>query len=325
MPEEQHRNPVVGVFLVILATAGWGTSGVFISFIAAEIEISAFALAFWRDLTTFVCLAVGLGLFKPSYLKVNKPDLPWLAGLGIFSIGIFHILWNLSVWINGVAVATVLQEIAPAFVAIVAWLVLREPLTRRKVLAVLITFVGCLFVVRLDLSGATKVSSSGILIGLGSAITYGTFSLFGKKITGKYTPWTILTYGFGFALLVLFPLQFISPGPFPLLTPARWWFACLIALPTIAAFGIYTFSLRWLPASVAAIVATSEVVFGSFFAYLFLTERLDWIQVIGAGLVIAGVVVLSLSNQRVAKGPRIVASSKGEEIDLAKGAGPPTL
>lgn len=50
-------------------------------------------------------------------------------------------------------------------------------------------------------------------------------------------------------------------------------------------------------ASVAAIVVTSEVVFASLFAYVFLSERLGWVQWLGAGLVISGVLALSLARR----------------------------
>ncbi len=298
-----NRKVWLGYLLVFLATAGWGTSGLFITFVRQRVEISALALAFWRDLTTFLCLFIGIAILKPAWLRVQRRDLGWLAALGAISIGSFHVLWNTTVQMNGVAVATVIQEAAPAFVAIAAWAVFREPLTRGKILAVLVTFVGCVLVSRLDALGQAKVTPLGILVGLGSAVTYGTFSIFGKPVASKYPPYTVLMYAFGFGALVLFPLQFLAPGRWPLLTPASGWFIGLILLPTIASFAVYTLGLRWLSASVAAIVATSEVVFASVYAYVFLGERLDALQWLGAALVVAGVVILSISSAGRAEKP----------------------
>jgi DME family drug/metabolite transporter len=285
-----------GYAMVVLATAIWGTSGLFIKSVTSRTGISALSLAFWRDLSTFLVLAIGMALIRPALLKVRRRDLIWLACLGVFSVGAFHVFWNMTVQINGISVATVLQEAAPAFVAIAAWLVLREPLTKLKVLAVLITFAGCVLVSRLDVISQAKVTPQGILIGLSSAITYGSFSLFGKPVSNRYSPFTVLVYAFGFAALVLFPLQFLSPAAWPVLTPARWWFVGLILLPTIAGFSIYTIGLRWLSASIAAIIATSEVVFASLYAYVLLGERLDALQWVGAALVVAGVVLLTATR-----------------------------
>jgi len=303
MQEGENRKVSLGYLLVVLATAGWGTSGLFITFVRQRTEISPLALAFWRDLSTFLCLFVAVAVIKPALLRVRRRDLPWLVALGAFSIGAFHVLWNYTVQINGVAIATVVQEAAPAFVAIVAWLALREPLTRIKVFAILVAFAGCVLVARLDLLAQAKITPLGIAVGLGSAFFYGMFSIFGKQVTSRYSQWTVLLYAFGFATLVLFPLQFLSPGTWPLLTPARGWFIGLILLPTIISFAIYTVGLRWLSASVAAIVATSEVVFASIYAYLLLGERLDILQWVGAILVIGGVVALSLSRSTEAATP----------------------
>ena len=152
-----NRKVWLGYLLVVLATAGWGTSGLFITFVRQRVEISALALAFWRDLTTFLCLFIGIAILKPAWLRVQRRDLGWLAALGAISIGSFHVLWNTTVQMNGVAVATVIQEAAPAFVAIAAWAVFREPLTRGKILAVLVTFVGCVLGITLLAASLTTL------------------------------------------------------------------------------------------------------------------------------------------------------------------------
>jgi drug/metabolite transporter (DMT)-like permease len=71
------------------------------------------------------------------------------------------------------------------------------------------------------------------------------------------------------------------------------WYAGLILLSTISGFGLYTAGLRHLQASVAAIVATTEVAFAAVVSYIALGERLDGWQILGAILVVGGVVLLS--------------------------------
>jgi drug/metabolite transporter (DMT)-like permease len=70
-------------------------------------------------------------------------------------------------------------------------------------------------------------------------------------------------------------------------------FAGLIALSTIIPFSIYTFALGRLPASVASILAMSEIAFVAVYAYTLLGERLTASQVLGAVLVVGGVLLLS--------------------------------
>ncbi|HSR33426.1 MAG TPA: DMT family transporter, partial [Anaerolineae bacterium] len=137
-----HKD-IRGYLVVLSAAALWSTSGMLIRWILADSAFSALSLAFWRDLATCLCLGGGLALLRRSWLQVAWRDVPWLAALGAFSIGGFHVLWNLAVVEIGYAVATILLYSAPAFVSLMAWLIWREPLTRFKVLAIVMALAGC--------------------------------------------------------------------------------------------------------------------------------------------------------------------------------------
>ncbi|MGD8794142.1 MAG: DMT family transporter [Anaerolineae bacterium] len=291
------NSELIGSLGVLLAAAAWGTSGIFVKLVAAEVEVSALALAFWRDITTFTVLLTSLGLFRRSWLRVQRADLRWLVGLGA-SLGIFHVFWNLAVFLNGAAVATVQQAAMPAIVAIVAWFLWRESLTWSKIVAIVLTFLGTVLVSGLDVLGEAELSAGGLLVGLGVPITYASWTLFGKKARETYNPLTTLTYAFGFGALVLLPFQAFTPQPWPVPGQAVIWFAALILVSTILSFASYTFALGRLPASVASILAMSEIAFVAVYAYLLLGERLTPSQILGAGLVISGVLLLSWRRRK---------------------------
>lgn len=288
---------VVGYLAVLVAAASWGTSGVFVKFIVADANFSALALAFWRDLLTFLVLLVGVGLLRPTWLHVRRHNLPWLIAMG-GSLGTFHVFWNLGVLINGVAVATVQQAAMPAIVAIVARLIWHEPLTRNKILAIILTFTGTIFVSGLDVLGRTQLTWSGFLIGLGIPVMYASWNLFGKKVRQHYNPFITLTYAFAFGAFVLLPFQFFTPQPWPIPSFTWIWFAGLIGVATIMGFSAYTFGLGRLPASVASILAMSEIAFVTVYAYFLLGERLTASQIVGAFLVISGVLLLTWRRRR---------------------------
>jgi drug/metabolite transporter (DMT)-like permease len=253
--EAPASSDLIGSLAVLLAAAMWGTSGIFVKFVAADTGISALALAFWRDVTTFAVLLICLGLlrlFLPghAWLPVRRADLRWLIALGA-SLGTFHVFWNLGVFLNGASVATVQQAAMPAIVAVVAWFIWRETLTWSK----------------------------------------------------TYDPFTTLTYAFGFGALVLLPFQFFIPQPWPVPPSAFLWFTGLIVVSTIVSFSSYTFALGRLPASVASILAMSEIAFVTVYAYVLLDERLTTSQILGALLVVAGVLLLSWHRWR-ARNPR---------------------
>lgn len=283
-----------GYLAVLIAAAWWGTSGLFVKYIAGQAPVSPIALAFWRDLLTFLTLLIGVGLVRPSALRIRRDDVPRLAAMGA-TLGAFHVFWNLGVLLNGAAVATVQQAAAPAVVVVVARLVWREPLTWRKFLAIGMTFAGTLLVS--GISSPAPLSWLGLLIGFCLPFAYAGWILFGKSVRGQYSPFVMLTYGFAFGALALFPLQFFIDQPWS--APASWWIGMAgWIVQTIVAFAAYLFGLARLPAGIASIVAMSEIAFVSCYAYYLLGEQFTWIQILGVASVVAGVLLL-LQRQKV--------------------------
>jgi drug/metabolite transporter, DME family len=283
-----------GYLLVLTAAAAWSTSGLFIRWTVASSGVSALSLAFWRDLTTFACLLLGLVLLKPGSLRVERRDLPWLAGMGAVGVGAFHVLWNLTILQIGYAAATVLLYFSPAFVSLMAWLIWHEPLTRFKILAIVMTLAGCVLVAGREQLTAVQLTAGGLILGLVTAMAYGSFSLFGRPVARRYAPWTVLAYGFGFGALALLPFQFAAPlPPWPVPTSGWIWFAGLVFVATILPFGAYLAALKWLPVSVASILAASEVAFGALIGYVVFGEGLEGWQIVGAALVVGGVVLIA--------------------------------
>ncbi|MFP3853153.1 MAG: DMT family transporter [Anaerolineales bacterium] len=296
--EAATESRFIGFLLVVLATICWSTSGIFINFISQGSQLTPVGLAFWRDLATFLVLAGGIAALKPDLLRINRRDVPWLAAMGALSIASFHVLWNTSVLMNGVSISTVIQCNAPVFVTLMAWLIWGEPLSGVKIVAILLAFIGIVLISRLDQLSGMEITVLGLTIALGSAILYGSFSLFGKKLAGSYSTWTILTYVFGFAALALMPFQFFQGSPLPADARAVGSFVGLVILTTVLGFGMYTSGLRRLQASVASITSNSEVAFAALLSYLLLGERLDGWQILGAILVVGGVSLLSVPGLR---------------------------
>jgi drug/metabolite transporter (DMT)-like permease len=286
-----------GIALVILATVFWSTSGIFINLITQKSGVSAVNLAFWRDFGTFCILLIGIAIFDSSLFRIKRRDLPWLFAMGV-SVGAFHTLWNLSVVLVGASIGTVIQSDSPIFVTVMAWIFFKEPLTKKKFSAIALSIAGTVLISGLHGLGTLQVTGHGLSIALASAIMYGLMSLFGKKLVGSYSPWTVLLYTFGIGALVLLPLQFQNAHPWPISLEVLFLFVGLVLITTVSGFALYTTALKMLQASIASITNTSEVAFAAVLAYFILGERLDGWQIFGALLVVAGVILVSLPNGR---------------------------
>ena len=71
----------------------------------------------------------------------------------------------------------------------------------------------------------------------------------------------------------------------------------LAVIPTIGGFGLYTASLKHLPAGTANLIATLEPVLTTILAYLLLHEALDATQLLGGAFIVASVISLRLEER----------------------------
>lgn len=286
---------------MIFASICWGSSGIFIFNIVEKGGLSAVGLAFWRDLVSSLVLLVGLLVINPKLLRVKKEDLPILISMGVISIGIFHIFWNIAVLRLGASLATVIQANAPIFVTILAWALFKEEISIRKIVAIIAAVGGTVLAAGMIGNWELQVDSLAIWIGLGSAFTYATLSLFGKKLVGEYNSWTITFYIFSIGSLTIFLFQGGRPEPWPIGSGILPWMLGFVLMSTILGFGLYTKALSMLPASVAAIISTAEILSAAVLSAIFLGEGLGIWQILGASLIIMGVVLVSLKRSKTEK------------------------
>jgi drug/metabolite transporter, DME family len=292
------KSRIQSILFILLAASGWASSGLFINGIASHSDLSPLNLAFLRELFTFLVFLIVVLVWDRKYFKVAKKDLIWLALMGGIGIGYFHALWNASVLINGMSIATMLQYNEAVIISLAAAYFFKEHIHWRKIVAILGSVGGTALISGLITLEAGKVSVLGLLIGLSSAVAHAGFNLFGKKLCGSYSAITIMLYAFGFGTLALLPLQFIQPLPTFVSPPAILHLAILVIYPTVLAFAFFTAALKKMPVSTANIIATSEVPMAAVLGYVFLHETLDTWQTIGAGLVVLSVVLVSFGAQQ---------------------------
>jgi len=284
-----------GYWLVMSAACCWATSGVIVKSILLRYGPPPLALAFWRDALTFSILVVSLALLRPAWLRLDRRTVVPLIGLGVISVGIFHVLWVYAVALIGAALATVLNYTAPIFTVLLSWLVWREPVTRSKVGAVSLTVAGCLLLAQVYDPSKLQLNWVGLLAGLGTGITWATYPIFSKIALKRYTPWTVVTYAFGLSALTLLLPQPVASFSFPWSQPPSiWLWLWLLALvPTVAGFCLYSWGLKYLTASAAVVTATIEIVVASVLAHLFFGETLAGLQMLGGALILMAIVVLA--------------------------------
>ena len=293
------RDQIVGFLAVGTAASIWGTLGLCAKILYAEgvsfeALVAVRASLGWTAMLLFVLLRRGAGS-----LRVVRRDLLFLFPLGILGIGAFYWLYFFTVRESTVGTAAILLYSSPAFVALLAWIFLKETLGLLRLLALTLTFGGIFLVVGGYDPGTLEVSPLVLTAGLLSGLTYGLYSIFGKPMAGHLEPAVILSYalGFGSLLLVLaalptfYTLVGLSSRSYTLLF-------MLAVVHTALAFGLYTVGLKRLDAGQAAIVATVEPVVAGAIGVVLLGEKLTALKVIGALLVLAGAALAQVSLEK---------------------------
>jgi drug/metabolite transporter (DMT)-like permease len=288
-----------GYALVILAVSIWATLGLFYTALL-NLGLARLSIAFCRAAIATLTLLIILLVRDRSQLKVAVRDLPLLIGFGAIGIAVFYVVQILSVESAGVAVTWVLLYTAPIWIVLFSAIFLHESITRPKMIVMALSLIGCALVVKIYQGVA--INLPGLLAGLVTGLCYAAYTLFSKAASTRgYNTWTFMLYGLLFGSICLLPLQSIGDLARSISAPgAISWLLLLSFGPTLAAATIFIEGLRHVRASNASIIATIEPVLATILAVLFLHETLEPLQLIGAGLILTGVIVLVRSQDRSA-------------------------
>ena len=289
---ERKRN--IGPLLIILAGIFWGSMGIFVRKLGTYGFTSVQIVAIRITLAALV-FSIVLFIRDRSGFRITLRDLPLFLGLGFGSILFFTVCYFTAITIMPLSTAAILRYTSPIWIMLMSMLFFREKLNRIKLIALVLAFAGCVLVSGISGEGITLV---GLLIGLGSGIGYGLYSILGTIALRRYSPYTVTTYTFLFAAagswLVCGPADMISKFTAAADLPFLLFFCCLTALVTaVIPFLSYTLGLRTVEASRAGILATIEPMVATLIGILVFAEPLTLLSGLGILLILAAVVLLN--------------------------------
>ena len=296
METDKKRN--IGPALIVLAGIFWGSMGIFVRKLEgygfSSIQIVSIRLTLSALVFCLVLLAVDQRGFR-----IRAKDIPLFLGLGFGSILFFTVCYFTAITMMSLSAAAILLYTSPVWIMIMSVFFFREKLSRRKVSALLLAFAGCALVSGLSGEG---VSLKGLLIGLGSGIGYGLYSILGTVALKKYSPYTVTAYTFVSAALgswlICRPAEMISIFSQAPDKGALIFLCVLTALVTaVIPFLCYTIGLRSVEASRAGILATVEPMVATVFGITVFSEPLNISSALGIVLILAAVVILSTGHR----------------------------
>ena len=288
----------ISVICILLAGILWGTMGIFVRHLSVY-GFSSLQIACLRIIAAGIMFFLYLFVTDKKKLRIQKKDLPLFLGMGWGSILFFTICYFTTIQTTSLAIAAILLYTSPIFVVLLSALFLKEKITGKKILALCIAFLGCVFVA--GVGKTSDITGIGFFIGLCSGLGYGLYSIFGSILLKKYHPYTVSAYAFIFAgigALFLCNLKdvaekTVSSGQEPYVLG----FVLLTAVVTaVAPFLLYTVGLSKVEAGKAAIMAMIEPLVAALVGIVVFHEKLTMQSVFGIVCIFGAILLLNMRN-----------------------------
>ena len=237
----------------------WGIDGILLS--PQLYNLNTAFVVFVIHLFPF--LLMNLFFFKEyRHLKtMSRPDFLYFILIALFggALGTLAIVKSLFLLhFNHLSVIVLLQKLQPVFAVLLARIILKERIKRHFALWASIALIAGYFLTfgwsLPDFSTEGIITVYAALLSLLAAFSFGSSTVFSKKILGNYSfvSSTFFRYGFTTVIMLLIVLFSGHIGDFSQITQRNWLFIALIGLTTgSGAIFLYYYGLRHVKASLS--------------------------------------------------------------------------
>ena len=278
-------------FYILLGGTLWGLIGLFNRNLSAG-GFSSCSIVLVRNLGSLIVLGLVFLIFDRSIFRTELKHLPYFLGTGVISILLFTLCYFSCQQVCSLATAAILLYTAPTFVVILSAILWKDKITKRKIIALVITFLGCSFVTGVW-SGNFSVTLVGFLLGIGSGFFYGLYSIFARYALEHYKPLTVTFYTFVFAgissLFIMRPNELVLGFSQPKML---FLIIGLIVVSTVLPYIFYTKGLAEVDSGKASILASIEPVVAAIVGILAFGEPMNITVLLGLGCILVSVYIL---------------------------------
>ena len=233
----------------------------------------------------------------------------------LFLASLCVIVLNQGLFLKGLSLtsttnASIITTTSPIFAMIIAAIHLREPITWKKFMGILVGAAGALLLI-LN-SGTGKSSSDGNIVGdlccLFSQISYSVYFVFFKPMCARYSPVTMMKWIFLFASVVYIPISYeslMSVDYNSISLSIYLDIAFIILGGTFIAYLIIPFAQRYLRPTVAVMYTYIQPIIAVLVAIWWGLDKFSMVKGIAVLLVFSGVYMVTRSKARVPDGTEI--------------------
>jgi drug/metabolite transporter (DMT)-like permease len=292
-----------GLLLTLFSIALWGAQPIAIAVVGS---IPSSALAFYKIFSAAVVLVAFLLAKKqfPDFRLQSRKSLVFLI-IASGSLALSSILFNASFRFISPSNIQIYFQLSRIFMALGGIFVFRESFLKIQWLGLFGVCVGLylFFHDQIELSQNGELYNFGVLLVIGSALTWASYAIFQKVLLGYLSATQILVFIYLFSTLLL--ARFAALAPLVGLRAGEWLAVAFICLSNVLAFVCFSLSLKyWDSSRIAAISCLTPIVtvcFMFLFANIGLKtgrpENLGLNALLGALTAIAGSILVAFYGQ----------------------------
>ncbi|MBI5058216.1 DMT family transporter [candidate division KSB1 bacterium] len=252
-------------------------------------DAPAMATAFWRGAIAGACF---LPLLLLPKFRAELRNLPGKTAGQIAAatmvIALHQICFISSLKFTSVAAATFLTSMQPMFTAFFGWVLLKEAVSARALLAICGALGG---VALIALSSGGEFAMTGNLLAIAAAILASLYSIAARKLRQNTPLVPYMTTVHISGTLFLFVLTQLFAIPLTGFSNASWTSLALLGLvPTLIGHSLLTYSIGHLRAFVVNAAVLGEPVGATILAAIFMREIPPLLTLLG-GAVIVGCIL----------------------------------
>jgi len=297
---------------IVLAMLIWAGSGIAVQH--SLLYVRPFTLIVVRfTIAILLMLCVGLAAnsvqrsassSQPALLSLQliaKKDIPLFLLAGTMQPVLYFIFETYCYRsLASPTIAEALLSTAPIIAPWLAWLILRERVTRNNIIGILISSVGMFMLVLVGSQNFELGNPIGIPLAFMAVCSAVIYTIVLKKIPGRYSPLTIVFYEQVIAILFFYPLWAIVEGKTCLaegflLQPAAWdmgyAIGYLAVFSSVAAFVLFCYTVRLIGVTQANAFNNARPIFTALIMLALFGEQLPLGKWIGIALVVVGLFV----------------------------------
>ena len=300
---KNHR----GELYLFLGALTFSVNGIF-STVVLE-HMSAFRLAQIRAISAFAILFIVALIFKREFLKLTRKEIPTAIAYGVVGFALVNVGYFLGIERGlPLGLVLVLEFTAPIWIALWIKYVRKGLVARDMWFAIALSLVGLVLVTKIW--DGFKFDLLGLAGALGSAFALTAYFLIGEKFGVSRHPVGSTIIGLAVASAfwaIVLPLWNFPTDVFAMkmdihgylaghLFPGWSLLLWIIVMGTIVPYLFVISGLRLLSASKSSVIGMLEPVLAGLFAWIWLNQSWDVVQLVGAAIVLVGIYLADRSK-----------------------------